>query len=389
MNKYISKIGKCMVHFMNYCTPKNKNKVLFASSPSFTENPWAIYNYMMNNEAYKNFSFVWLVDKTFSSPHNTSRTKFIKNRSLMEYCIYLCHVFTSKYLFTSHSHFIEACPTRQKCIQLWHGTMLKCINMMHQTQKGSPKDYYTYFTTPSDFYIDIFCKSFGVSEDKMITTGYPRVDLLFQDTGILKDLGIEGRNFKKIITYLPTFRIPKGGGYVDCYNTLDDSLIRLGDKEDMLLLNEQLSSMNILMVVKLHPYDSFKPTELALSNIILLDNASLQKKHLQLYNLLRYSDALITDYSSVFCDYMVLNRPIAFIVTDIEQYKNSRGFVYDKPLENMPGSVLANRVDLMKFLVEVYNDIDSSAECRQRLMKQYNKFTDGNNCSRVLAAIGL
>ena len=55
-----------------------------------------------------------------------------------------------------------------------------------------------------------------------------------------------------------------------------------------------------------------------------------------MYVLLRNADALITDYSSAYFDYMLLNRPIAFTVEDIEEYRKKRGFVFDNPFEYMP-----------------------------------------------------
>ena len=51
------------------------------------------------------------------------------------------------------------------------------------------------------------------------------------------------------------------------------------------------------------------------------------------------SDALITDYSSLFFDYAPLGRPIAFFPYDLEEYRDQlRGFYLDYP-DDLPGPV--------------------------------------------------
>jgi CDP-glycerol glycerophosphotransferase (TagB/SpsB family) len=73
------------------------------------------------------------------------------------------------------------------------------------------------------------------------------------------------------------------------------------------------------------------------SNIHLLDNMKLVENDIQINHLLGYADALISDYSSAAVDYLVLDRPIAFTLDDVEEYNNSRGFVFDNIREWLPG----------------------------------------------------
>ena len=64
--------------------------------------------------------------------------------------------------------------------------------------------------------------------------------------------------------------------------------------------------------------------------------SSIQKQKMTVYTLLRNADGLITDYSSVYFDYMLLDRPIAFAIDDIKEYGDKRGFIFETPEDYMP-----------------------------------------------------
>ena len=85
---------------------------------------------------------------------------------------------------------------------------------------------------------------------------------------------------------------------------------------------------NIKMIVKLHPLQTADTQGMELSHIKFITQMSLQKvRHDCVYFIKKNADGLITDYSSVYFDYMLLNRPIGFAVEDMEKYKNKRGFI--------------------------------------------------------------
>ncbi|WP_306540685.1 CDP-glycerol glycerophosphotransferase family protein, partial [Dysgonomonas sp.] len=141
-------------------------------------------------------------------------------------------------------------------------------------------------------------------------------------------------------------------------------------------------------LIKLHPYDNVQPELRKYSNLIVLPHKIIQEFNLQLYHLLYHADALITDYSSVFCDYLLLDRPIAFNVDDIDDYRNNRGFIFENPLDYMPGYIVKNESDLDVFLNNISEGIDISKETRHKLFNVYNTYKDGNNSKRLLNQIG-
>ena len=59
---------------------------------------------------------------------------------------------------------------------------------------------------------------------------------------------------------------------------------------------------------------------------------------------------LITDYSSVYVDYLLLDRPIVFSCPDLEKYKKDRGFVVEDPSLLMPGTLVRNQKELINSL---------------------------------------
>lgn len=282
---------------------------------------------------------MWLVKRDFIAPKRKN-TLFIKEpQSILSwsYMKYLYHVFTSNYLFCTHSHFVEANPKKQVSVCLWHGTMLKRICAMNEREKNQlRKDQYRYFVSPSRFYDEYFRKSFLCKPEQVLTCGYPRNDFLFQDTDILHALGIDQLKYKKLIVYMPTFRTPIGGEYSDSYSD-SQSCIDLSNTQSVKKLSEYLKEKDVLLIIKWHPADIRQNQNVQLSNVISISNKQLKLNDLQVYHLLHYADALITDYSSVFCDYLVLDRPIAFDISDMDSYADKRGFVFDKPLDYMPG----------------------------------------------------
>ena len=172
--------------------------------------------------------------------------------------------------------------------------------------------------------------------------------------------------------WLPTYRE---------YN--DDYIVSVLKKTQIEELNSKLKKSNIKMIIKMHPLQKADAYKEKHSNIKFMTQKALEKKGLSVYALLRNADALITDYSSAYFDYMLLNRPIAFTVEDIEEYRKKRGFVFDNPFEYMPGEKINSYEDLEKYVVNVAEDNDVFAAERERVNMIINSYNDGESCQRV------
>ena len=128
------------------------------------------------------------------------------------------------------------------------------------------------------------------------------------------------------------------------------------------------------------PYDF---GENVLTNIVYLENRDLADNGLQLYEFINCSDALVSDYSSVAIDYLLLDRPLGFTLDDYKAYTESRGWVFDDPLEYMPGEHMYNMQDFENFILDIKNGKDNYKEQRASVRAKTHNVCD-NYCQRVL-----
>lgn len=365
---------------------KNRRKLFFESFPDYSDNSRAFSDFLLNNGYIPKYKIYWAVD---SLPKN--RKDVIHYILKKDKWHYFYHTATSYYLFSTHGSFDWCNPYLQKYICFWHGTMLKKICLMQSPNNTGFLKQVWKFISPSDFYVSLYSKSFGRESKDILVLGYPRCDLLFHSNDSLKQLGIEIQNDTKVVVYLPTFRQPVSGAYKDSNkNVFEEDFIKFSDSASVRKWNIFFKERNIVLIVKPHPSDKNEiRCEDRYNNIKVISNDNLQQRDVQLYSLLAHADALITDYSSVYCDYLLRDRPMGFIITDIEEYKNGRGFVFDTPLEYMPGSIISNEGEFMEFFNDIHLGKDRTKEKRDQLKLIFNKYDDGKNCERIAETIGL
>ena len=104
------------------------------------------------------------------------------------------------------------------------------------------------------------------------------------------------------------------------------------------------------------------------TNIRYVTEEMLQKSGIQLYELVGLMDGLISDYSSIAVDYMLLDRPLGYVLTDLESYRNTRGFVFENPEAYMPGEKIYNLEDLKDYFSHIAVGEDPFKEERRRLL---------------------
>lgn len=139
------------------------------------------------------------------------------------------------------------------------------------------------------------------------------------------------------------------------------------------------------LIIKIHSMQKFdKKNFPASSNIYIINDDDLCKNDVQLYKVLACSDALITDYSSVYIDYLATDKPMAFVVDDIYEYGNDRGFVFENPLDYMPGMKVKTLNNLMEFIVNVGKNVDGFKQARHEARRTLNIFNDDKNTQRVV-----
>jgi len=175
-------------------------------------------------------------------------------------------------------------------------------------------------------------QNYNCEEEKLVSLGYPRNDILFNEAkdlhGVFPDV-----MFDKVIYWLPTYRQHENGR-LKCSET---SMPILYNEDIAKQINECAKEQNILLVVKPHfVQDLSKIKKVQLSNLKFIDSEFLKEHNIDNYEMLGSCSALISDYSSVYYDYLLVDRPIGLCWDDFDSYNELEGFTVD-PHEMLAG----------------------------------------------------
>lgn len=99
------------------------------------------------------------------------------------------------------------------------------------------------------------------------------------------------------------------------------------------------------------------------------------------------SDALISDYSSAAYEYLQLNRPIAYVLSDEKEYK--LGFVVDDIRALIAGDLIYSFIEMKEFIQNIIFENDNAMEKRIKLREDIYKYHDDQNCKRLVDFMGL
>ena len=163
--------------------------------------------------------------------------------------------------------------------------------------------------TTSEFVSSYERKAFGLGKNAILRIcGQPRNDVLFsglQKKEVLRGSGVD--ESKKVILYMPTYRMPAMG------TQAMEIIVR--DLYSSKELDEALTKTNSVFIAKLHPLTPHIDIENR-ENFVILDYGAVKDNQ----KLLAVGDMMITDYSSAISDFALLERPIAFYMPDNEKF---------------------------------------------------------------------
>ena len=337
----------------------------------FRDNIKAIYDYLIENEYNSTYKILISSNEKITErlPLNVHYINTLNG--VIDY-LRAGHVF---YAFGR----IPIYPSKnQYVVQMWHGTPFKAPDK-RQLQTVSRKSYYTSMLISSDYFKEVVKRAQGVKDENIVICGQPRTDIMFGQFEKYPELS----GYKKVVIWMPTFRKSKTLGYADIKEI--ESFTPIFHTSDYINLNEWLKKSNILLIIKLHPMEDISDFEsMNLSNLFLLSHSEFISKKWNLYKLIAQCDAMITDYSSVFYDFMLLDRPIAFTVDDIEGYKEGRGFAVENPDYLTAGYKIKNKLQFYGFLKDLLNNMDLYADVRRKVNMIVNTYNDGQQCKRTL-----
>ena len=141
----------------------------------------------------------------------------------------------------------------------------------------------------------------------------------------------------------------------------------------------------MLIVLKPHfAQDVTYIKDMKLSNIRFIGDDFFEENNICSYEFITGCDALITDYSSVYFDYTLCDKPIAVIWEDIEEYKKNPGLINDYEHYLRGAEKLYNLTDLKEYISRVSHGIDLLKNERNDVMREVNISGDGKNAERVV-----
>lgn len=363
-----------LLTWVNRKMPKDQNNIVFyCANGELKDNSKELYLYLIDHSYDQNYKII-----VCGAGNQDEFRKANDNTLVVSKFKGIFWYIRSKYVFYCAGKLPIKPTAEQMVINLWHGIPCKAIGKLSNLNNGE-EFFFTYVCSVSEFYRPIMANAFGCPEENVCICGEQKTDKLFSKEA--------NQASQKLIIWAPTFRQSDVLGY-------DDSKIATFlpcvDNNDWEELNKAAKERNVKLIVKLHSAQNLNGfREELYSNLEIYSDASFRERGMDLYELLAESNALIADYSSVYLQYLILDRPIGFVLVDMEEYGNTRGFVFEDPLEYMPGDKIYDLDALYGFMEKVAKGIDPYQEERRRIRDIVHKYQDGKNCERVLIIAGI
>lgn len=345
--------------------PKNNNIWIWSSYPFLSDSPKIYYDYCSKN--FKDIKHIWIKvrkDSNFQYPDNVICVDFLTLKGLYYFLV-------AKVIFTNNNEFFRFKSSNQILIDFWHGIPVKSI-LRFDNKIGPFLDKFAYRTdlrvSSSRFTTLLYSSAFGNRPTDYAETGSVRLDrLLGNDVSSIK-LKLELYPNVKYAIYLPTYR--KG------YRSKIDGNSSFSSSSNFKMMKDYLSKLGYELIIKPHPFE-----EDMFSNLDnLIYSSDLANLDLTVSDLLSVSDLLITDYSSVFIDYLPLKKPFIIYRPDYNKYKETRNFIFDPYQHIKP--FIAYSLDDFDNVINNFSNTDYKKSL-DFLTSLYFSQIDDNNCLRL------
>lgn len=361
--------------------PMLEDIIVFESGlgKQYSDSPRAIYEELVRRGDTRTKVWVYNQKLPTTDPHT-----IVVTRLSPQYFWYLAR---AKYWVNNQN--FPYYVTRRKdgvYVQTWHGTPLKKMQHDLDAIEGRDSGYldrvtqasrqWSYLLSPSPYATSAFSTAFR-HDATIVEQGYPRNDIL--SSSDVHALGESVRQkldlpeSKKVLLYAPTFRDDQNISRNKFGFTLPFDLERFGAEHGgdyVLLLRTHVVVKNTIII----------PDHL--SEVVRDVSA-----HDDINELYVASDALITDYSSVFFDYSILQRPIIFFAYDLEKYRDQlRGFYLDYD-SDLPGPVVTSESELGNAISTLEERSLELSARSAAFAAEYAPEDDGSAAQRVVNAV--
>lgn len=301
-------------------------------------NPLALFKEMLTDKRFEEYTFIWTVNNFRVVPEefkHLPRVIFV-NRYTDAFYKYLSAASILVNDVTFPEFFVK--KTGQTYLNTWHGTPWKTLGYDVKTARmdyaNTARNFLqaTHLLLPNSYTYEhqlVPYQVAGIYPGEAAITGYPRIDLTYQAFNhpqpVRERLGIEHTD-KKVILYAPTWR--------------GENAFKSFDKTRLIEDLERLSQLNATIIFRGHQLAE------ALLSDIEVPNVLIAPVTLDMNELLGIVDILITDYSSLFFDFLVTNRPIVHYIYDYDIFEEERGLYFGT--EELPGEIAQTRDEMLE-----------------------------------------
>jgi CDP-glycerol glycerophosphotransferase (TagB/SpsB family) len=246
-------------------------------------------------------------------------------------------------------------------INLFHAIAVKKVGLQGSEKAKIESEKWDYFLVSSPFEAEFIKEQYLLKDEQILIVGQPRNDVLCEKKVV------PSKKVNKSILYAPTFR------------THSDTIIFPFSDLDLTSLDQFLEEHNIEIIIRLHINDEnrYRINEdfKNLKQIVF----SGSKVTPTVNDILFKFDAVISDYSSILIDYLLLDKPVAYTPYDFEEYEQKRGFSFDYH-EHRFGPIINTQEDLKAFLLTKEDDF---SEKRNKMKNKFHTYQDGESAKRM------
>lgn len=360
------------ISFINRLIPKDDNRVLLHipnKRQAFSLIP--LMEYLKENSFDKKYkiSYGYLDFERFGDRHWLETVAKIKS---------MFTFFITRHVFYTAGQLPIKPSKSQIVIHVDHGNAnFKPIGKLANIDNGD-EYFFTYFIASSDLFVPILAKEYECPESCIKVLGDPLIDALLKAPKGVYDFS----SFNKLLVWMPTFRNSDSLGYKDSNLS---TLVPLFDITDYPELNELLAKYNIKLIVKLHPIQTVPiGMQRHFSHLSVYSHDEFVASEYDMFTLIANSDGLIGDYSSASLQYLLTDRPQAYVVPDIDDYASNRGFIYDNPEDYMGGHIVKTKEEFIQFINDFAEGNDPYRDKRHWVCDQMYKYKDANSCERIV-----
>lgn len=360
-----------------------KKRIVLESHPDFACNTWPLYEEMLKRGYNEKYEIVWAIKK----PEKAFKVKNDKNVRCVEVLPvgklrrWKWRFFLARSCALVYSNrFLIKYNKKQFSMYMTHGSQIKHTRGIHEM--GDKGDWCMY---QAEMFREVTAYEVNCPVESMVCFGSPRNDYFFRQSDSINRL-IPDKGDKKVIIWLPTFRQQANDrpGSKCTEHVFPFGLPIIEKNEDFDALNDILVENDTILLFKPHPSQdiSYLKTR-ELSNFVVIDDQMLFDLDIHLYELMQQTDAMITDYSSVYFDYLLADKPIGLTIDDLEDFTAVRGFAHEDIGPLLVGDNIANMEDMGKFIAQVRIGEDPMLEKRKAVKDRTNKYQDGHSSERV------